>query len=135
MQTCCICLEDSQNLITPKHCSCKIYLHEECLQKINEIYMLCPICRKQEHIEVRMNNTFINTVIELPFYLFEKYPSFLTFLLTFISSWIFAIFIILPYILLFAIRFYWLSLIENKKIIGISAITFAIGIGFYMLKN
>ena len=135
MQTCCICLEDSQILITPKHCSCKIYLHEECLQKIHDIYMLCPICRKQKNIEIPNNHIFINTIIELPFYLFEKYPSFFTFLLTFISSWIFALFIIVPYILLCIIRFYGPHLLNNKKYCLFLATLMIGSISVFVLKN
>lgn len=45
MQTCLICLDDDKNLITPKHCSCKVFLHQKCLFMIKSYGLLCPICR------------------------------------------------------------------------------------------
>ena len=45
MQTCLICLDDDNNLINPKHCLCKVYLHQKCLFMIGSYGLLCPICR------------------------------------------------------------------------------------------
>ena len=86
MQTCLICLEDDQNLITPKHCSCKVYLHQKCLFMIESYNLLCPICRiknnKSNYIMPHIFNnhgSIIDRILHSPLALFIKYPNFITF--------------------------------------------------------
>jgi len=45
MKTCIICLSDDYNLIHPKKCECKVFLHETCLTLCEKHGLLCPICR------------------------------------------------------------------------------------------
>ena len=71
MNTCLICLEDSNNLIYPKNCSCKILLHEECLEKCEWSGLQCPICRKRKNypnvIIHEFNNFELNNIHYSPF--------------------------------------------------------------------
>lgn len=60
METCIICFEDDNELINPKNCSCKVFLHEECLKKCETTGLLCPICRKQKKTLTIITNEFNN---------------------------------------------------------------------------
>ncbi len=104
MQTCSICLEDDNGLINPKHCSCKILLHPNCLELIESKGMLCPICRIKKMI---MNNqiyphllndrgTLFERILYTPLALFQRYQNVFTFLIYLISSFIISFFILLP---------------------------------------
>jgi hypothetical protein len=113
MDTCCICFDDDENLITPKHCSCKIKLHEKCLTLLKDNGMLCPICKNKEnkypvlrrqfrHIFQR-NGHILERIIETPLALFEWAPNFITFIILFICCLFFCCFILLP---LFSINYF-----------------------------
>ena len=71
MNTCLICLEDSDDLINPKNCSCKIFLHEECLKKCESYGIQCPICRKRKNypnvIIHEFNNFELNNIHYSPY--------------------------------------------------------------------
>ena len=45
INTCSICLCDDNNLIHPKDCTCKIFLHHDCLVLCEKYGLACPICR------------------------------------------------------------------------------------------
>jgi len=103
MQTCLICLEDDQNLITPKHCSCKVYLHQKCLFMIESYNLLCPICRiknnKSNYIMPHIFNnhgSIIDRILHSPLALFIKYPNFITFTINIIFSCFIIFCFILP---------------------------------------
>lgn len=107
MQTCSICLEDDEKLINPKHCSCKIYLHEKCLHLIETKGMLCPICRIKNlsighvyhhNIPHIFNNdgTLFDRIIHTPLALFQRYQNVFTFLFYLISSFIISFLFLLP---------------------------------------
>lgn len=50
MEKCAICLDVANTLITPNVCSCKIYLHRECLDELyKKLNIMCPICRKNNN--------------------------------------------------------------------------------------
>lgn len=75
MDRCCICLEDfienmsdnfSNSVVLTKNCSCRVKLHAECLKKLEENGMDCPICR---HKKIIIHNNNINNYI-MPFEIF-----------------------------------------------------------------
>ena len=104
MQTCSICLEDDNCLINPKHCSCKILLHKNCLELIESKGMLCPICRIKQmrminHIYPHLLNnrgTLFTRILYTPLALFQRYQNVFTFLIYLISSFIISFLILLP---------------------------------------
>ena len=106
MQTCSICLEDDEKLINPKHCSCKIYLHEKCLHLIETKGMLCPICRIK-NLTLHFNNrtipyifnnegTLFERIMYTPLALFQRYHNVFTFLIYLVSSFIISFLILIP---------------------------------------
>ena len=102
MAQCCICLEDfiegvsensSNSMVITKHCSCRVKLHEQCLKKLEENGMDCPICR---HKKIIIRNNYINNyisplermidarferIIDAPWALVRNYPNIFTFML------------------------------------------------------
>jgi hypothetical protein len=98
---CCICLEENEDkFIFPKYCSCKMYFHEQCLNKCEEYNIYCPICKTKKKINIntgideRIDN-FINR-LDIPMRLFTNHPNCLTFLFIFLYSFAVTIFVILP---------------------------------------
>ena len=140
MDTCCLCFDDDYNLITPKHCSCKIKLHDKCLIILENNGFLCPICKKKEIVQRRRirqlrhifqnEGTFFERIIESPMALFELYPNVFTFLILFFFSIIFCFFILLP---MFGIYYFWnLRLIIKIFVFGIPLGSF---FGYIMLRQ
>lgn len=114
MQTCLICLDDDKNLITPKHCSCKVFLHQKCLFMIKSYGLLCPICRIKSNtfnepnyiIPHIFNNqgSIIDRILHSPLALFMKYPNCITFIITIIFSCFITVCFILPMIIIEMIK-------------------------------
>ncbi len=140
MDTCCLCFDDDYNLITPKHCSCKIKLHDKCLIILENNGFLCPICKKKEIIQRRRirqfrhifqnEGTFFERIMESPLALFELYPNIITFLILFFFSLIFCFFILLP---MFGINYFWnLRLIIKIFVFGIPLGSF---FGYIILRQ
>lgn len=112
METCCICLENDSFLITPKHCSCKVYLHEECYNKIINYNIYCPICRINPIIKPNSQYNYNNYIVQLadsifkyPLMVFNRFPNIFSFLFCIISSVIIFTFFITPLFLLEKIRY------------------------------
>lgn len=63
MKTCSICLCDDIHLIHPKNCSCKIFLHETCLENCKKHGLLCPICRLKDYSPYYWNEGIHNIEI------------------------------------------------------------------------
>jgi len=95
MDQCCICLEDfiegapknsSNSMVLTKNCSCRVKLHEQCLKKLEENGMDCPICR---HKKIIVHNDYMisfDRIIDAPFALFRNYPNAFTFILMFLYT-------------------------------------------------
>jgi hypothetical protein len=113
MQTCLICLDDDNNLINPKHCSCKVYLHQKCLFMIGSYGLLCPICRiktsnKPTYILPHIFNnqgSIIDRILYSPIVLFIKHPNFITFIIAIILSFCNIFCFILPMSIFEMIKF------------------------------
>ena len=138
METCCICFDDDYNLITPKHCSCKIRLHEKCLTFLKDNGMLCPICkikineypvirRHFRHIFQR-DGTILERIIETPLALFERFPNFLTFIILLVFCLIFFCFVLLP---LFSVNYFLNMTVEGKILLFVVPISCYCGYSFY----
>jgi len=114
MQTCLICLDDDKNLINPKHCSCKVYLHKKCLFMIESYGLLCPICRiktnnfnKPNYVLPHIFNnqgSIIDRILYSPIVLFIKHPNCITFIIAIIFSWCNIFCFILPMIFIEIIK-------------------------------
>jgi hypothetical protein len=101
---CCICLDSVTDTSYPKYCDCKIEMHKECLELVELNGLKCPICRIKKIKKIITNiypsifdtNKYIlERIISIPFWLFEIYPSIITFSIMILYSFIIAI-IILP---------------------------------------
>ena len=95
---CCICLEDNNsNFINPRYCSCKMYFHEECLNKCEEFNIYCPVCRKKNKTII-FRNDFHDILhnLERPLEIFIRNPNFLTFTLILIYTLTVTIFVFIP---------------------------------------
>jgi hypothetical protein len=140
METCCICFDDDENLITPKHCSCKIKLHEKCLILLKDNGMLCPICKVNNYIVYpierrrhfrhifQRNGSIWERIIETPLSLFENYPNVITFIILFICSILFCFFVLLP---VFCINYFLNTSLFGKILILIILISIYIGYASY----
>lgn len=104
IDNCCICLDTIINTSYPKYCNCRIKIHKECLELVELNGLKCPICRIKNvknniYPSIFDNNKhIIERIISIPFWLFEIYPSMITFLIMILYSFIIAILIILPII-------------------------------------
>ncbi len=100
---CIICLEEDINLICPKYCSCKVLLHEECLNKcyLHKIY--CPICRIKKYTMIS-NNNLIENFGEIIFNNFMNRPNFINFIIFYILSIFYTVFYIAPLALYYFIK-------------------------------
>ena len=105
---CCICLDTINDISYPKYCNCRIEMHKECLKLLELNGLNCPICRIKINKKIISNiypNIFdtnkhiIERILCFPFWLFEIYPSIITFLIIVIYSFILSIIIVLPIIL------------------------------------
>ena len=108
INNCCICLDTITDISYPKYCNCKIEMHKKCLELVELSGLKCPIWRIK--CKKKISNIFPNIfdtnkhilerILSFPFWLFENYPSLVTFLIMLAYSFILAIIIILPIILL-----------------------------------
>ncbi len=98
--SCSICLEENEdNFIYPKHCSCKVYFHEKCLNKCKEYGINCPICRKKLNIQiVNYRNDFHDILhdLERPIEIFRNNPNFFTFIFVFLYTIIITFLVLVP---------------------------------------
>ena len=85
-------------LKSPRYCNCKVFLHTECMMKLEESGLACPICR------IKMTRKLYNNWLEYPIYLMMNYPGFISFFLFIIYSFIISIIYILPMILYIYIK-------------------------------
>ena len=95
---CLLCLDtmEKEQIDYPKYCECKVKLHSNCLILMENVGLLCPICRKKNDI-IKINNTNHLSILDFPFTIFNKYPNFLTFTFLMIWSFIVSILFIFPY--------------------------------------
>lgn len=123
--TCLICLENIENidhLVFPKHCKCKVKMHLQCLNQINKIGMLCPICRIKKNnpniqLEIINNEGFITM---LPLNLFLRYPNFITFAIYLLFSVFITLFYVIPLIIIYGL---YDQAYRRNIITGISIVT------------
>ena len=108
---CLLCLEkiNTKKYILPNNCKCKLKIHQNCFNKIISTGLLCPICRiKANDITNTTNTTLVryenDSWINMPIYLFTKYPNFLTFILWLIISTIFTIVYITPMAIYYGLK-------------------------------
>ena len=106
---CCICLDTVIDTSYPKYCNCRIKMHKECLELVELNGLHCPICRIKGIKKIRTNiypNIFdinkhiMERILSFPFWLFENYPSIITFLIMLSYSFIIATIFVLPIIML-----------------------------------
>ena len=95
---CSICLESNEEKFSyPKHCLCKVYFHEQCLNKCEEFGILCPICRKNKDNTNYQNEIHdIVNYLDRPMRIFTRHPNIFTFILVFIYSLFITIFVFVP---------------------------------------
>lgn len=93
---CLLCLEElKEDISYPKYCNCKVGLHEKCLELINTMGLLCPICRIKKQ-KIYHNSSYIMRILEYPFTLFQMYSNIFTFIIMVIWSFIITILFIIP---------------------------------------
>lgn len=103
---CIVCLEEDNNLIKPKFCSCKIFLHEQCLKKCYEYKIYCPICRIKKFANFN-NITGVNQIERFGEQIFNNFinnPNLTNFLIFFILSMFYTVFYIAPLALYYFIK-------------------------------
>jgi len=62
-ELCLLCLDNmhlTELLTKPSHCECKIVLHQNCMQLIENTGLLCPICRIKKSQKIIINNGMEN---------------------------------------------------------------------------
>jgi len=62
-ELCLLCLNNmylTETLTKPSHCECKIVLHQNCMQLIENTGLLCPICRIKKSQKIIINNGMEN---------------------------------------------------------------------------
>jgi hypothetical protein len=83
-------------------------MHKECLELVELNGLKCPICRIKGVKKITTNiypNIFdtnkhiLERILSFPFWLFEKYPSIITFFIMLSYSFIIATIIVLPIII------------------------------------
>jgi hypothetical protein len=60
-------------LKSPKYCECKVYLHTDCMMRIEESGLACPICRIKISTNITYDEPISYNIIEYPIYLIETY--------------------------------------------------------------
>ncbi len=108
-------LSNIENIINPKYCNCKVYLHLECLSLIEKTGMLCPICRININTLPVVNQQLLNSnytysepkIFTLPFKLFEKYPNILTWLILILCMFIITFSYVIPKIMWHFIKIFY----------------------------
>ncbi len=114
-------LSNIENIITPKYCNCKVYLHLECLSLIEKTGMLCPICRINISKMPIVNQQLIDSeyvysepkIFQIPFKLFEKYPNIITWMILVLCLFLITFIYVIPKILCHGIK----TLYTNNNII------------------
>ena len=131
---CLFCLESikKEQVVNPKYCSCKIKLHDNCLSEMENSGLLCPICRKKANntIEfqiIRLYMIYVNVpfIIWFPFFTFNRYPNFFSFIL--LICWCILVVIILTILL---VIYYGLFNNQCRKYV-ITGLFFIFGIIYY----
>jgi len=102
INNCCICLDTITDFSYPKYCNCKIEMHKKCLELVELSGLKCPICRIKGIFPniFDKNKHILERILSFPFWLFENYPSIITFLIMLSYSFIIAIIIVLPVIII-----------------------------------
>lgn len=107
---CLLCLEDikcTDTLSLPKHCKCKVFLHLNCLNRIEFSGLLCPICRIKKTQKIYIIHYNIETPLfyhanRILEYFFDN-PNLFRFILFICTSFIVSI-CILPKLLWIAFK-------------------------------
>lgn len=99
---CLLCLDSLGSittLSTPRYCNCNVYIHDNCLIKIEQNGLACPICRlkfplTKKNYMIRMAS--YNGILEYPMYLLINNLNVFTFILLILYSFIVTLVYILP---------------------------------------
>jgi hypothetical protein len=92
-ELCLFCLEDinfTEILTKPSHCNCKVVLHQNCMQLIENTGLLCPICRIKKSQNIIINtendNSFLLLFANNTFNYFAAKPTTFRFIVFFVGS-------------------------------------------------
>ena len=106
---CSICMEpiNKQDLIYPQNCSCKIPLHQVCLQNIiNIMNITCPICRKKNMI-ISYANQYED---EYDYFIYQEPDFSLIAIIKYYYSWGYDFYIIIGFIIILSYLLYLYSI-------------------------
>jgi hypothetical protein len=105
MNTCSICLEEDiySNLIHPNYCSCKIFLHKQCLKECFKYKIFCPICKTKNIIKINDSNILLKIADKI-FRKFINNPNPISFLIFFVTSFIITFTYIIPMLIYIFIK-------------------------------